>query len=248
MLTPPGEELFPLIRKLVGKDDPVILEIGANDGTDTERLLHVFPKAQLYCFEPDPRPLERFRRRFSDNDSVELIEAAVSRTSGTSRFHQSSGFCGDPALDTLMSQGWDYSGSIRRPNEHTSVYPWVTFETTIDVPTLALDDWIRDKSIGKVDFIWADVQGAEEDLVLGAKNTLKNTRYFFTEYSNRELYLGQINLNNLLSLLESFEIYKLYDCDVLLQNRSELSRFGRWRKSLSSALSELWNSPPSLSY
>src|SRR5262245_56296770 len=45
------------IHELVGRDDPLILEIGCNDGTDTAELLSTFPRGQIHCFECDPRPI-----------------------------------------------------------------------------------------------------------------------------------------------------------------------------------------------
>jgi tRNA G46 methylase TrmB len=51
---------------LLGKDDPVILEIGANDGGHTALFLELFPKAKIYAFEPDPRASEKFQRRLGN--------------------------------------------------------------------------------------------------------------------------------------------------------------------------------------
>ena len=65
-----------------------------------------------------------------------------------------------------------------------------------------------------VDFIWADVQGAEADLVLGGRETLKRTRFFYTEYSNRELYEGQADLGQLLAMLPDFELVHRYQGEV----------------------------------
>ena len=42
------------IRSLVG-DKPVILEIGCNDGQDTQRILIAIPGCLFFAFEPDPR-------------------------------------------------------------------------------------------------------------------------------------------------------------------------------------------------
>lgn len=39
------------IKRLVGKEDPVILELGANDGADTERFLNAFPAAKVTVTE-----------------------------------------------------------------------------------------------------------------------------------------------------------------------------------------------------
>src|SRR5208283_5009546 len=60
---------------LLNRPDPTILEIGCNDGTDTLAFLRAAPKATIYCFEPDPRAIKRFRQRI-DSSSVTLFELA----------------------------------------------------------------------------------------------------------------------------------------------------------------------------
>ena len=65
------------IRQLVGKDDPTVLEIGCNDGEDTQRFLDHFPGIKLYCFEPDPRAIAKFQRRINDS-RCRLMPVALS--------------------------------------------------------------------------------------------------------------------------------------------------------------------------
>jgi hypothetical protein len=68
--------------------------------------------------------------------------------------------------------------------------------------------------------MWVDVQGAEDLVFSGAKETLKRTRYVYTEYSNVELYENQLNLNQLLKLFgDSWEIVHDFGGDVLLKNK-----------------------------
>ena len=83
---------------------------------------------------------------------------------------------------------------------------------------MTLDSWVQKEGIGMIDFIWADVQGAEADIIAGGKEALRNTRYLYTEYSNTELYEGQVNLNQLLKLLPDFRVVRRYEYDVLLKN------------------------------
>ena len=85
--------------------------------------------------------------------------------------------------------------------------------------TRRLDTWAAEQAVDSIDFIWADVQGAEVDLIKGGRATLGKTRYFYTEYSNRELYAGQIDLKTLLKSLPEFEVVHRYETDVLLRNR-----------------------------
>lgn len=210
----PGTLSAEEIRQRVGKDDPVIVEVGANCGQTTVELLKVMPRATIHAFEPDPRAIAKFRAAIT-HPGVHLYECAVGAINGTITFHQSSGAEDLPDY----SKGWDQSGSIRRPNSHLKVWPWVKFEQQITVPIMTLDAWSELHQVEKADFIWADVQGAESDLVEGAARFLPSSKYFYTEYSNEEWYEGQITLAELLEKLPDFTLVKRYPMDALFRNK-----------------------------
>lgn len=71
---------------------PVILDIGCNDGSDTQRFLELCPDASVYCFEPDPRAIARFKenKRLA-RPNVALMQLAISDRNGTIEFHPSNG-------------------------------------------------------------------------------------------------------------------------------------------------------------
>jgi hypothetical protein len=84
---------------------------------------------------------------------------------------------------------------------------------------MKLDTWFQSSGLDRIDFVWADVQGAEGDLILGGKETFnKHVKYFYTEYSNMELYENQLNLEQILQLLPTFNIVTQFEGDVLLKN------------------------------
>jgi FkbM family methyltransferase len=208
-----------LSRLLVGTAAPVILEVGANDGTATARFLQFFPNATVYAFEPDPRALAKFKSR-GHHPRVRLFEMAIGADDGEAEFHVSSGLPEGLAPEYLkrFPQGWDQSGSLRAPKTHTAVWPWVKFEKKMMVPVRRLDTWAREQGIAKVDFIWADMQGAEADLIAGGRETLARTRYLHTEYSNDEWYEGQPTLAQLMDMLPNFTVLRRYAMDVLFAN------------------------------
>ncbi|MDD5261891.1 MAG: FkbM family methyltransferase [Methylacidiphilales bacterium] len=209
-----------LIRDCVGREDPTILEIGCNDGTDTLRFLEMFKNPKIYCFEPDPRAIARFKAKVGERSNVHLYEMALSDRNGEATFYQSGGRKNVESAQA-MPEGWDMSGSIRPPKEHLKVNPWVTFDRKISVRTSTLDSWLRTQGIATVDFIWLDVQGAEMDVFRGGSNTLASTRFIYTEYSNQELYKGQPNLRQLMKYLRefNFDILARYRNDVLFVNK-----------------------------
>ena len=77
----------------------------------------------------------------------------------------------------------------------------------------------HDPVIIEVGANWADVQGAESDLMAGAARFLRSSRYLYTEYSNEEWYEGQITLTELLQMLPDFDLIRRYAMDALFENK-----------------------------
>ena len=205
------------ICKLVSRPNPTILEIGCHDGSNTLWFLEVFDSPRIFCFEPDPRAASRFKHKIGNRPEVSFFEYAITDKNGTTTFYMSSGQEND-----IMPEGWDCSGSIRKPKNHLEVHPWCKFEKNIIVETKTLDTWCRENAIDRIDFIWMDVQGAEIDVIRGGRKALRNTRYLYTEYSNKELYEGQISLKQLLKELVEFDVVVRYSDDILLNKKESI--------------------------
>ena len=208
-------------RRILGKARPVILDVGANDGASSYVFHQTFPEGQIFSFEPDQRALERFRHRLvtvpSFTGHCRVFACAVGNIDGKVEFHQSGGK--NPKTDMLKGD-WDLSGSLCQPKEHLEKYPWCNFDNTVSVDCIRLDSWSKEIHKGLIDLIWADVQGAEGMMIEGARETLKRTRFLYTEYYNSEMYTGQLNLRQILELLPDFEVLADYGSDVLLVNKT----------------------------
>ena len=199
------------VKRLVGTESPFILEIGCNDGTDTLRFLDEMPGATIHCFEPDPRPIERFKSNLDGDQRVHLHEVAVCDKDGEAVFHGSSGQVPNPSPSA--AHYWhlpecDLSGSLYRPTGHLKATPWMSWpeERQFMTRTIRLDSWLQFYDPPAIDFIWADVQGAEHTLIQGATEALARTRYFYTEFYDRPMYQGQQPLAKLRNLLPRFTL------------------------------------------
>jgi FkbM family methyltransferase len=181
------------------------LELGAHDGSDTAWLAKL-PDVVLHAFEPDPRncppPLP----------NVTLTRAAVSDVEGRLPFFLS---------EMGWGRQWTYSSSIKRPKTHLSRYP-VSFGPTIEVESLTLDCYAHRNGLSTVDFIWADVQGAEGEMIRGGRDLLRRTRYLYTAYSDDEWYEDQVCLCDICAMLPEFRVLELWPDEVLLENKNLL--------------------------
>jgi FkbM family methyltransferase len=204
-ISPPPSpfEIRDWVRRTFACPGPkVFLELGSHRGDDTAWMSEI-PNVTIYAFEPDPRNQQPGR------PNVTLRRAAIADRDG----------CGHLILSRLgWGQEWTHSSSIKRPKNHLRRYP-VTFGEAVEVDFITLDTFCREHRLGRIDFIWADIQGAEADMIRGGQHTLSRTRYLYTEYSDDELYEGQVTLKGMLDMLPDFRVIELWPDEVLLENR-----------------------------
>jgi len=188
-----------IMRKLVDKNNPLIVEIGAHQGEDSQHFRNMYPKGTLVLFEPDPRCLQKIRER---DLRATIVEGVVSDSDVPIDFYQSTGNEG-------IFKGWDGSGSILPPKEHKEIFPQILFNPPFKVSSFTLDGYFKDDNL--IDFIWMDVQGAEEKVIMGGLETLKKTRFVYTEFCNTELYETAPRKERIMELLPDFEVYGYYE-------------------------------------
>ena len=203
-----------LIKHLINKKrDIIIFEIGAADGRDSAAFLHTFADCdfKLYCFEPDSRNIKSFKGLIGNDPRVSFIEKAIGDHSQNNVEWHKSG-------RTESGHEHIYSSSLREPYKCYETWPELVFEkTTIDM--ISLDEFVEKEGITHVDFIWMDVQGAEDLVIKGAAKTLETkVKFLFTEYGDTEYYHDQPTLKTIRGLLPNFEIIADFKTDVLFMN------------------------------
>lgn len=206
------------IRNMAG-DSPVMLEIGSHEGADTVKFLAAMPGVRLYCFEPDQRPITRFKQLIGENDRVSLCEKAVADVDGPLQFFASTGPAGD-------REDWDFSGSLQEPTGHYQRSPEIKFKPPSPVPCVRLDTWLGDNPhIHAIDFIWCDPQGSQRRIIAGGKRALSITRYLYIEcHYPTPAYDGEPTRDELIDEMNgalNFEPLGIYATDnILFRNRS----------------------------
>lgn len=191
---------------------PVIIELGAYCGEDSEWLRAAVNDTHEInvMVEPDPRNVDLIRQYRAGVRTV-LIEAAISDRTGVTPF-----FAGMDARSDGERSG---SGSVRKPARHVELFPEITFLDST-VPCWSLDHLTYSLGIfGEIDFLWVDIQGAENLMVAGGQNALSRTRYLFIEAEQTELYRGQALREELLGMLPQFKVIGEFDYNLLLEAR-----------------------------
>jgi len=188
------------LRSLLG-DQPLIIEVGAHIGLDTEEFALAFPRGTVIAFEPHPRLHSQLTDRTRFYPNVTCFGVALSDGPSVRRFHQSSGSS-------------DASGSILTPTRHLSRHPSVTFlaqDQTV-VVTTTLDAYVEAAGIDKISLLWIDVQGAELLVLKGSLKSLAHIDWIYVEVAPTPLYEGGATYSDVQRHLErfGFKVFKEY--------------------------------------
>lgn len=192
----------------------IIFELGTNDGYHTNLMCDILHKHnknfKYYAFEPDKRLKDIFLSKTKNySKNIFFSEYAISDTDDNSDFYLSD--------DINKSKKYTGSSSIRKPKLVLTAWTDMTFEKT-NIETISLDSFCKNNNIEYIDFIWADIQGAEVDMINGGQNIFKKTSHLYTEYCDGELYEGEIGFEEICKMLPEWQVIEDYKGDVLLKN------------------------------
>lgn len=200
-----------------GEGPLTIIELGAYDGYHTALMAGMAAATgrprRHYAFEPNGnRQLIEVGARCG----VTIVRAAIGAVdSDAVDWWQSDGIQTTPGEG--HGQRFDGSSSIRRPTAHNSaVYPQMNFRPST-CRCVRLDTFVAEQGIDLIDFIYADIQGAEVDMIRGGTEALKRTKYLYSEFANTPHYEGQINLDEILKMLgPNWKLEGIFESDNLL--------------------------------
>ena len=180
-----------LFRRVVGRG-MTVLDIGANVGLYTVIAAKlVGEEGMVASFEPEAQNFEILQKNILDNGfkNVQPARVAVANKEGE--------------LALYLSKGNKGKHSIYRPSDT---------EGEEIVKTIVLDEWLEQHSIGKVDVIKIDIQGAEPLAFSGMKKTLSTKPALLMEYDPKSIRESGHNPIEMLEMLLSHG-YALYSIE-----------------------------------
>jgi len=153
---------------------PVMIDVGANDGSFAAYLSRTFACERVIAFEPLPSRRDQLAAR-----GYEVHSVALSDHNGEALFNVS---------------GADSASSLLPLTELCkSEYPQVATVDQIRVPVRRLDDILSpiESALVKI-----DAQGAELEILRGGKAVISAARLVLIEMTFKRLYAGQALFND----------------------------------------------------
>jgi FkbM family methyltransferase len=170
-----------------------IIHIGGHYGSEVKLYKEINSACIVEIFEPHPDTFTIMKNNVSNFSKINCHNVALGPIETTMKLF----------VETA-NQG--QSNSLLTPKHHTTQYPHIRFNDTIEVPVKTLDSFNLDSSYN---FISIDVQGFELEVLKGATETLKNIDYLIVEVNNSELYEGCCMVKDLDLFLQKFGLQRV---------------------------------------
>ena len=169
------EEIPRAILSHIPNDRPFcVVDIGAHDGDFTRAFSSKYEVARALLIEALPHKAEKLRSEFGP-PKYTVAECAASDRTGI--------------VDFEMNEE-EATSSLLKIHRHLPELSGVSLgkSTTLAIRTRTLDDIAAEAGISEIDLLKIDVQGAEGQVLAGASQSLKRTRFVWVEVSFKPLY------------------------------------------------------------
>jgi FkbM family methyltransferase len=170
-----------------------IIHIGGHFGGEIKLYKKCYPQCIVEIFEPHPTTFQYLLKTASTFSNVNCHNIALGP---------------QEEIMTLYTEKNNngQSNSLLKPKLHTTQYPSIVFDGTINVDVKTLDSFNYNNSFN---FLNIDVQGFELEVFKGSKKTLQNIDYIICEVNNAELYENCPRVEDIDNFLEQFNFKRL---------------------------------------
>ena len=188
-----NEDYLKAITSKIRKN-PILFDIGANNGQTVNKFKSVFPTSEIYSFEPSKLCFEILRENHKNTNNLVINNKAVGSVKGSLEFNEYSW----SSLNSLLKRSFAKSEIIDN--------------YLVDVITV--DDYCKDNNISKINLLKTDTEGYELEVLKGASQMMNENRiqFVYVEIFFYENYIGQSSFGDIYNYLleKGFNFVRFY--------------------------------------
>lgn len=185
-----------LLKSLLAPQS-VFIDVGANIGAFSLMAARRLPQGKVHSFEPSPYHIKKLNSNLLLNrfNNIQIHPVALSSKLGPAKlyFPKSKG----SLENTGMASQFEFDVMSYRIE---------------DIECVRLDDYLESYNISKVNIIKIDVEGAELDVLIGARQTIyRNRPHVLMEVNSDHLHRAGRNFYEVIDFWNSanYKIYKI---------------------------------------
>lgn len=189
-----GEVTF-LREYLQGKNRPVVLDVGANEGSYSREVVGINSSAVVFAFEPHPRTFERLVVNVGASQKIRPINCAVGDLPGRQTLFDRNSQCGTT-----------HASVFREVIE--GIHQVQASECEVDVITL--DEFIEDNRLARVDLLKIDTEGYELNVLKGGAKAIRAGIFKVIQFEFNEMnVVSRAFFKDFLEMLPQYQFHRM---------------------------------------
>lgn len=185
-----------------------IIDIEANEGQFAKFISKIFPEAHIFCFEPLHEPYNKLDKwAKTQKGKVTTFNLALGDREGN--------------LEMFSHIEFSPSSSFLKTTEICeSLYPFTQRQISIPVRITTLDKWFKSLPtlLTPEILVKLDVQGYEDRVIRGGRETLSMSKACILEIILDELYENQATFRDIFLLLDELGYHYAGNLDQVYAN------------------------------
>ena len=175
-------------RWLHAMDINTVLDIGANTGQFASMMHRILPQSDIYSFEPLADCFERLEKEMAHIKQFRAFQCALGDEDDEVEMHRSA-FSPSSSLLSMKQL-------------HARLFPFTAKTWLERVPVRKLDGIVASLGLRDNLLIKIDVQGYEDRVIRGGKDTVSRAKVLIVETSFQTLYDSQILFDSIYEMLK----------------------------------------------
>lgn len=208
-----------VLEYLIEIDDPVIFDVGSNDGVSILQFKKIWPKSTIHCFEPQHECWESLDRLANQHSEIIINKFAAGEiTEKDKEFYThdlNSGISGFNKINLKSKDSIDLNKIIDEDKQLKNYAETINHPRKVMVKNL--DEYINENNIKRINLLKLDTQSFEIDILKGLAKSLSLIDIIISEVKFYDYYEKQLSFHELESLLNPFD-FKLYDISHISKN------------------------------
>jgi len=210
-----------VLKFLIKDKEPIIFDVGANNGSSLDEFKSWWPDANIHCFEPQEECWNELDERVgyypSGSVVINKVGAGAIENKGLT-FYTHDITTGQSGFNRINTKSRD---SIRLKELSDSEELLAEYEASLNhkrtVPLIRLDNYLARTQIKKVNLLKIDTQGYEPEVLSGLGSNLSEVDVVITELMFYDFYERSLSFSDIERYLLPAG-FMLYDISHISKN------------------------------
>jgi len=159
-----------LLAQKINKN-PIIFDVGGNQGQSIERFKKIFTTPIIHSFEPIKSEFDVMYKKFKEDENIFLNNFALGDKTEEKEFNITAKTGNSSFNKITKNTKWL---KIRSKQYKTTEEGYIVQKKKVMINTI--DNYCNDKKIDRIDLLKIDTQGYEDKVLEGSSNSLKNNK------------------------------------------------------------------------